>query len=431
MVALRPVRAWHPGLSDSGADPLVCPVYDTLSDAEVERFAAANPYNAAGFVPRPRSLGLEAFLDRAQRNLTAALAAGAYVRDAAPAYYVYGIQHVPPPDIAEALEPEQRRPEYLLLGLVGALDVDRLAHGQVALHERTFPVRVAERVALTDVTGMTFAPILAGYHAADHRLNDRLEQLLGIHRRGLAFQGRRAPVVSANVGATSHRLWRIDDPAEVAELRALVDPLRLLILDGHHRFTAAARRTYEGRPTAPLVMVVDGADRALLLLPWHRVIPSDVIDPGRLTDAARTQFSSVQEAPEARTIEGAIARLRTMRTAGRRGFLLVTSEGANEFDGPASDDAGADFDVLHEFLNEVLEIDGERVLYVRSPRAALEGVSARGPDGSRSAILLPGLSARGVEARAFDRAQVMAEKSTMFLPKVAEGMLFAPAGRDE
>jgi hypothetical protein len=427
MVALQPVRAWHPAASDDAADRLVCPVYDTLSDAELERFAGASPFNAAGFVPRPRSLELTAFLQEARTRLTAALDAGAFLQDPTPSYYVYGIQYVPPPDILEALDPEGRRPEYLLLGVVGALDLGRLAHGQVALHERTFPGRVAERVALTDETGMTFAPILAGYHSTDHRLNDRIERLLGVHRRGLAFEGSRPPTVTATLGGTRHRLWRIDDPAEIAELRAEMEPLRLLILDGHHRFTAAARRTYEGRPTAPLVMVVDGADRALLLLPWHRIVPPEVVEPERLLQEARMGFPRVRELPRAADVPGAIAHLRSMRAAGRRGFLIVSGGRAVEVGGPPSDDAGADFDLLHSFLNESLEIDGERLLYVRSPRGAIEGATESDHMRAGSAVLMPGLSAHGVEVRAFERAEVMAEKSTMFLPKVAEGMLFAPA----
>jgi hypothetical protein len=120
-----------------------------------------------------------------------------------------------------------------------------------------------------------------------------------------------------------------------------------------------------------------------------------------------------------------------MRAGGRRGFVLVTGERAVEFDGPASDDAGADFDQLHDFLNEALEIDGERLQYVRSPRAAIDAAKGEVAGRRGSALLLPGLTTKGVEARAFERAEVMAEKSTMFLPKVAEGLLFAPAGPDD
>ncbi len=427
MVSLRPVRAWHPDPRVAPPESLVCPVYDTLSDAELERYSAASPYNAASFVPRPRSLPLPQFLERARAQLDRARAAGAFVQDPRPAYYVYGIRYVPPADVAEAIDVAQRRPEYLLLGLVGAIDVGNLGHGQVALHERTFPDRVLERIALTDATGATFAPILASYHDAEHHLNDRLEGWLGLHRRGLEFEGRVAPIVEARLGATVHRLWRIDAPEEVAALERELARHRLLILDGHHRFTAAVRREYEGRPTSPLVMVVDAADRALQLLPWHRVVPPDLVPYARLREALREHFPRVSEAPDGAEVSGAIARLATLRRRGERGFLVVTGEQAVEVVGVPSEDAGADFDQLHEFLDEVLEVDRERLRFVRSPREAIDAVGPGGDAPGGSAILMPPLDAQGIERRAFDIGAVMAEKSTMFLPKVAEGILFASA----
>jgi len=399
-----------------------------MTDDELARYASADPNNAAGFVPRPRSLSLADFLERASGNLRRALASGAFRQDPTPAFYVYGIRYVPPDDIREALPADERRPEYLLLGLVGALPFERLAHGLVALHERTFADRVAERVALTEATGMSFAPILAGYHAADHRLNDRLEGLLGIDRRRLAFEGARPPVVEATLGETTHRLWRIDDPSELEALAAATAPLRLLILDGHHRFTAAARRFYDGRPSAPLVMLVDGEDRALRLLPWHRVLPARARAFPALIEAARLHFDAVLSMPGPLTAEAAIERLHRMRASGVRGFVAASRDAAYEVHGPASEDAGADFDLLHGFLDDILELDPEDLQFVRSPRRALELARGSGPDDAGTAILLPGLSARGVEQRAFERGQVMAEKSTMFLPKVAEGVLFASAG---
>jgi hypothetical protein len=428
MVELVAVRGWHPAAGDARADALVCPVYDTMSEAELDRYASASPYNAARFVPRPPSLSTEEFVASATENLAVATGSGAYAQDPDPSLYVYGIRYVPPPDIAEALEPDQRRAEYLLLGLVGALDLERLGHGEVALHERTFPDRVLDRVALTDATGMTFAPILAGYHAAGHALNDRLESLLGIDRRSLTFEGSVPPLVRANLGDATHLLWRIDDRAEIERLLALVRPLRALILDGHHRFTAAARRHYEGRSSAPLVMLVDGADRALQLLPWHRVVPGGVSPPAALREAVAREFPVAVDLPGPVTVEAAIDRLHAMHLAGDHGFLMVAEGKALEVHGPRSDDAGADFDLLHAVLDERLEIDPESLEFVRSPRRAIDATRA-GPDRPATAFLLPGLSARGIESRAFERGEVMAHKSTMFLPKVAEGVLFAPADR--
>ena len=430
MVTLDPVRAWLPNRSVADPDTLVCPVYDTLTAADFARYASY-PYNAARFVPRPAELPLSSFLERASTALAGALGAEAFVRDERPGLYIYGIRYVPPPDILEALEPGDRRPEYLLLGLVGRLDLGRLEHGQVALHERTFTDRVAERVALTDATRTSFAPILAGYHGKDHRLNDRLETILGIRRSHLSFAGSVAPAASASLAGTTHLIWRVDDPSLVAELREAVRTFRLLILDGHHRFTAAAQRQHSGRPTAALVMLVDGGDRALQLLPWHRVLSASVAPPEHLLERARNQFPAVIDRGAATGPDEAVTRLHAMRREHVRGFLMVSHGRLFEVQGSPSDDAGWDFDLLHEFLDDALGIDPEVLQFVRSPRAALEVAGGRaGESAGGTAFLLPGLSARGVEERAFERGEVMAQKSTMFLPKVAEGMIFAPADPD-
>ena len=427
VVELRAVRAWHPNPSKADANELVCPVYDTLSENELERFSHRS-FNAAGFVPRPKSLPLDRFVRNAVGHLGAALRAGAYIADERPGLYVYGIRYVPPPDILETIEPAERRAEYLLLGLVGCLDFGRIAHGEVALHERVFDDRVDERVALTDATGMSFAPILAGYHLPDHHLNERLEALLGLDRRGLSFEGSVPPLIEATLDGTTHRLWRIDSPRDVEELQGIARALRLLILDGHHRFTAAARRFHAGRASFPLTMLVDGTDRALRVLPWHRVVPASVAAPSELQAGARREFSDVVDLDAAPTPEAALGRLRAMHRAGHRGFLLSDGQTWSEVRGPASDDVGADFDLLHEFLEGRQGIDPHEMVFVRSPRLALESVRSEGgkaPAGT--ALLLPPLTEKGIEERAFGRGTVMAHKSTMFLPKVAEGMIFAPA----
>ncbi|MFZ1023157.1 MAG: DUF1015 family protein [Thermoplasmata archaeon] len=425
MVQLNPVRAWHPDPATVDPNQLVCPVYDTLSAADFQRFRGT-PLNAAQFVPRPKEIPVDRFVHSAVQQLGTAIKSGAYRRDATAAYYVYGIRYVPPPDILETIDATDRRSEYLLLGLVGALDFDQLKHGQVAMHERTFADRVEERVALTDATAMCFAPIMAGYHLADHHLNDLLEAALGLDRRQLAFEGKVAPTVEATLDGTTHLLWRIEDPARVAVIEEEVRKLRILILDGHHRFTAFATRHYAGRRSAPLTMLVEGRDRALQLLPWHRVLRESIRSFETIVAAARREFSSIEEAQAPPTVERTLERLRAMTREHLRGFLIVGSNRLLEVKEPVSDDVGADFDRLHEFLEGVLQIDPESMEFERSPRRALESISASdAPPGT--AFLLPGMTEEGIERRAFDRGSVMAQKSTMFLPKVAEGMLFAPA----
>jgi uncharacterized protein (DUF1015 family) len=424
MVELRPIRGWHPDPLRVDSDQLVCPVYDTLSESELARFSK-HPHNAARFVPRPHGMTTEQFVRRASDRLQEALSAGAYVQDARPAFYVYGIRYVPPPDIFEIIEPEHQRHEYLLLGLVGTLPFESNGHAQVAMHERTFEDRVEERIALTEATGMNFAPIMAGYHLPDHRLNDHLERYLGLHRRSLAFESRVAPVAEAVLEGTRHRLWRIDEPAEVEQIAKMVRELRLLILDGHHRYTAAARRFHAGHPAVPLTMLVEGQDRALRVLPWHRVLPWNCVPFDSVSVSLRREFPEGTSLVPRPTVEAALERLRSFHRLGHRGFLAVGPDGMVEVHGPPSHDVGADFDLLHTFLEDRLGIDPHDLEFVRSPRHAL----ARATERPGTAFLLSGMTEKGIEERAFGSGRVMAHKSTMFLPKVVEGMLFAPADR--
>ncbi len=426
MVELLPTRAFHPDPRRVNPDQVVCPVYDTLSETELSHYSEG-PFNAARFVPRPKSQPLTTFLTLAKKNLFDAIDERAYVRDERGAFYVYGIQYVPPPDIFETIASDQRRERYLLLGLVGDLDISAPEGGQIAPHERTFADRVEERRALTEATGMSFAPILAGYHRPDHRLNDRLEQLLGLNRRRLTFTGSVPPVVEANLLGSVHRLWRIDDERLVDEIAREVRPYRVVILDGHHRFAAAQARRRAGRPSTPLTMLVDGHDRALQLLPWHRVLPGSVAPFDELVAAAKREFPHVMEAGTHPSVPAVLERLQSMHRRRHRGFLAANRDRLFEVVGPTSEDGGADFDLLHDFLDRKLGIDPHSLEFVRSPRKVLERLKEPDGAGGPTAFMLPALSARAVEERAFEHRAVMAEKSTMFLPKVAEGMLFAPA----
>lgn len=426
MVLLLPVRAWHPDPGSIDPDSVVCPVYDTLSPEEEVRFSHQK-FNAARFVPRPHGMGLPRFLRMATEHFHGALRAGAFRQDPSPALYVYGIRYRPPGDVTEAIDPPKRKAEYLLLGLVGALDLDRVGPEEVALHERTFPDRVDERVALSDATGMNFAPIMMGYNVPEHRLNNRLEKRLGLERHLLAFDSTVAPVVSANLGGTGHLLWRLDDPETIRSVQQELEGTRLLVLDGHHRFTAARKRHREGRRTMPLVMLVEGGDHALQVLPWHRVLSGKVVAPEQVVRAAEHAFPDRRPLGPTISVARAVDHLHEMGHHHRRGFLLVAPGVAFEVPGPASTDVGADFDHLHAFLEQHLSVDPHSLEFVRSPRQALE--RAASPVGGRpgTALLLPRLTERGIEERAFGGGPLMAHKSTMFLPKVAEGVIFAPA----
>lgn len=426
MVELLPVQAFHPSGAD--ASGLVCPVYDTLSDVDVQRFSK-HLHNAAGFVARPTSMPLAVFLQQAPRKLKDAIQSGAFRQDPASSLYVYGIRYTPPADIQEALPVENRRTEYLLLGLIGALDLARTPESQIARHENAFPERIEERARLTEATQMHFAPIMAGYTLPNHAINDLLEKALGLDRRNMALEGRSPPLVRALLDGTEHRLWRIEETDTLDQLRRRVAPLRILILDGHHRYGAARELLSRGAPGAsPLVMLVESQDRALHLLPWHRALPRGTVLMEDLRARAGSRFTAIESIGPTPSIEALIGELSRMSREHERGFLAVDRVGAWRFRGGDETDGGYDFDLLHGYLGEEFHFDPHDFGVFRSPRLAVEAVrEARSPWTGGVAFLLPRLREEAIEHRAFSTGRVMAHKSTMFLPKVAEGVLFAPA----
>jgi uncharacterized protein (DUF1015 family) len=424
MVELTALRAYHP--SDPTAAGLVSPVYDTMSDPELLRFSK-DPHNASTFVARPSTMAVEEFLRLAPERLQNALRAQAYVQDPEDTLYAYGIRYTPPADILESIPLESRRAEYLLLGLVGRLDLTRVPESNIARHEDAFSDRVEERVRLTRATGMTFAPIMAGYTLPTHGINDLIEETLGLHRRSLSMEGTASPLVRAQIDATEHRLWRLEDPAVRAKISELLAPLRILVLDGHHRYAAAREMLRRHEPgSSPLVMLVESRDRALQLLPWHRALGAGSVTLEELRARAGARFASVESVGTGTSVEALIEELDRMSRHHERGFLAVEGSRAWRFTGPDSLDGGFDYDLLHGYLEEVFHRDPHDFGVFRSPRLTLDAVRNPGSIWSGGvAFLLPGLHQEAIEERAFQTGQMMARKSTMFLPKVAEGVVFA------
>ncbi len=416
-MVIEPLRGWHPNPSRFDPSELISPVYDTIGPEE-HRALDARPFNAAQFTSRRSDMPVNRFTALAVRKLNAALHAQAYVRDPTPAFYVYSIEYRPEPDILETIPVEDRRPAYLLIGLVGALSLEHPE--DIALHERTFPDRVEERIRLERATGMHNAPIVAGYRMENHTVNDLLENHLGLDRRRLKFDADRPPLVEAKLHGSTHRLWALTDPRLISRLRSLFRRKRVMILDGHHRFTAARQMATDGERVYPLTMLVEAHDRALLLLPWHRVVARKQRPFAALQKAALRHFPDVEPLEPDLSLPAYLEVLRGVRNQGRQGFLAVGRSSAWLARGGPLRNEGEDFQLLHRFLEGELRLEAGKFSFVRSPGEALE--EARESDGT--AFLLPPIAIEGVEREAFAH-RFMAQKSTMFLPKVAEGLIFS------
>jgi hypothetical protein len=176
--------------------------------------------------------------------------------------------------------------------------------------------------------------------------------------------------------------------------------------------------------------LVESRDKALQLLPWHRALPAGAAPVDRLVARAGSRFRAVEALDDAQSVTAVIAELDRMSRQRERGFLAVEGSHAWRFRGPPSSAGGADFELLHAYLADEFGREPGNFGVFRSPRRALEAVGTAGSIWSGGvAFLLPHLDMNAIETQAFEGRGVMARKSTMFLPKVAEGVIFSSAGK--
>jgi uncharacterized protein (DUF1015 family) len=299
------------------------PPYDVINGSVLDHLRAADPHNVVRLIlPGEQASANQA----AAAMLRQWLSSGVLVRDQAPALYLYE-QHLPDHG-------------YLQRGIIGLV---RLGAG-ILPHEDVMPGPVAGRRELMAATRANLEPIFLIYDGDDSGGVDSDDSggvdsgdsggvgggdsgdVSGIVDRVAA---RRAPLVAVGTeDGVTHRLWRLDDPAERDALAADLAGRRALIADGHHRYAAyldlqAEMRAREG--SGPwdygLAFLVDSAACPPLLGAIHRVLPGLPLE--RAAELAKGAFT-VQDVPA-----GLDEALRRLAAAGRQGtaFLLAGAAG--------------------------------------------------------------------------------------------------------
>lgn len=240
MVDLKPFRATilNPELANRAE--LVCPVYDSIDTTQYEQYAA-HTNNMVHVTTRKESVPESEFLDYAQKKLEHLFADRILIERDKPSFYIYGLQYQVSDEVMELIPEPERRELYFAFGLVALVRVDELNGEMIVGHERTFEAKTRERYELMKACGMNFSPILAAYTMPDHAINRLFEDYLGFHRPDVKLDGPRKPLVDVVLRGTRHLLWELSDDTWIAKIQELMRTRKIMILDGHHRYTAARR----------------------------------------------------------------------------------------------------------------------------------------------------------------------------------------------
>ncbi len=431
MVEIRPFKATilNPEMA---IKELVCPVYDTIDGSEYQKYAL-EPKNMIHATSRRKDMDRDEFIEHAKKNLDRLIDSNVLVQREKPGLYIYGINFMLKQEFLAQLPEKDRRNQYFVFGLVSLVKVEELGKGNIVGHENVFDVNTKERYRLMKACMMNFSPIAAEYSMPDHALNNLFEEYLGFKRPHYSPKAEKPPLVDVNLNGNRHLLWEITDVRLINKIIKKVSKLKLLILDGHHRYTASNMMREKDGIEYTMMMLMEGGDRALLLLPWHRAVRNFSLEmlEYRIMEKFSIEWQSSQNGEEFYSQ----LRLRTSEFDVKLGMydgkkfsvLRADEKAVEELSKLRGETIGLDLIVLHEWLiNPTIRGRPEDdVSFNVSPSEAVSRVDKKEFD---VAFLLNPFSIRDVEKKAFEEHRNFPQKSTLFLPKVAEGIVMRNIG---
>jgi uncharacterized protein (DUF1015 family) len=246
-----PLRALHYDLDKVGSlADVAAPPYDVIDADQREELVGRSEHNVVE-LDLPQDPGGRDPYEHSAELLAKWTNEGILTRDDEPQLW--------------ALEQDYNAPDGSRLTRRGFLGRVKLApYGEgIRPHERTQPGPKEDRLRLTRATRHNLSPIFALHpgNAWQH-----LEPALGGEPWGEV----------TDTDGTTHRVWRVSDPAVHEAVAAELEPGELLIADGHHRYEtslAYQREVGEGGDADYVLMaLVSLEDPGLTVFPTHRLL---------------------------------------------------------------------------------------------------------------------------------------------------------------
>jgi uncharacterized protein (DUF1015 family) len=436
MIKIAPFRGIRYNREKVGdLSAVVTQPYDKIDDKLMDIYYERHPQNFTRIIRarvEPDTVEDNRYI-RAQKFMHKWLREGILFRDSLPAIYPY-------------------YQEYTIDGVArirkGMTVLVNLRETEVKAHEKTLEGPKADRLNLMWTTAAHTGHIFILYPDPDGLVNAILDRKAGSV----------APMAEArdDFNAT-HRLWAIDDAAEIGKVQEILKPHDLFIADGHHR-TETARNYMKAMdllglkaagteiPENCMMTLISMQDPGLVVLPTHRMVHSVA---GFERDAflkSAKQYFIIEELSGCEVGTGAakIIKMRLDEAAklnkhavavyfkdGAAALLTLKDEKIMHDLLPADKSATwktLDVNVLHvALLEKLLGIDAEKlaqqtnVKYYRGIEEGLEKLAAH-PSGNALFVMNP-TRVSEVEKVAL-AGERMPQKSTDFFPKLIDGLVF-------
>jgi len=447
---IRPFRGYRFDANVVGdVGGCIAPPYDVIDEAMQQRLYERSEYNIVRVTKGwtgPEDTDTDNAYTRAAAHLNRWIREGALKPDPAERFYGY----------VQDFEVAGQR--YRRTGLVALGELEPFGH-TVQPHEKTLDGPKADRLRLMLAKRAQLGQIFMLYDDPQ-RLDEQVMARAAAHP---------ALLDAVDDAGVRHRLYAIDDPADVAALTAMMAAKSVVIADGHHRYeTALEYYRQTGNPAARFRMMtfVNMRNEGLVVFPTHRLIRNlESFDPAGLVKRLAGPFEMMDwpfESPgggaETDSAAGKAAgsangkaaardrmfeQMRAWYRQGRNAFGLYMATGrfyalalrdAAAMENVASDWSPAsralDANVLHRLvLDELLGI-GERQLadqshieYVKDLGDAIDASIEAVESGRCQAVFFMNPT-RVEQVKAVAAAgERMPQKSTFFYPKLYTGLV--------
>ena len=413
MVDVRPFRGVHYDPAVVGdLTATTAPAFDDIDRFAYAHRRTASPYTVLELLAAHPDRGYAPARDVLRRWWRT----GVLTRDRTPAIYRYE-EH----ELREGAPAVQR-------GLCVCMAVTGFTpDGPVLPHEETDTERLEERAARLDAVPLDVSPVFALYRQGPSVVREVLDAV-----------PTEPPIVAiTDEDGTDHRVWRVDAPEQVHELRDALRHVQVVIADGHHRYATALARARKHAPDAAspvghtLAYLVDADVHGPRVLAVHRLLRRAPHDLLARVEADFT-IHQVPDDPEqlARTISGSTER--------RWGLHLATPGGPGTFLLRPRDDAALiprapaghssrwrqlDTAVLHHAVLANLPADTVDVETRSDTAAAIAEVDA----GRAAALFLLRPTTSAEVLHLARQGEPMPAKTTSFRPKPRTGLIMRSA----
>lgn len=417
MAEVRPLEAVHYQLGTVGSlDAVTAPPYDVIDAAQRHELLRRSPFNVVELDLPQGPKDMDPY-QHAGETLDAWLLQGVLVRDREAAIWPYEQDFTGPDGSSRT-----RR------GFLARVRLEPYGPGGVRPHERTQPGPKEDRLRLTRATRHNLSPIFA-LHPGDAW--QHIAPALPDEPWGEA----------SDADGTTHRVWRLPDPAIHEAIAAELADGELLIADGHHRYETA--RTYEseigseetGLHSYVLMCLVSLDDPGLAVFPTHRLLHDLDSDAQQRLGAGIRELFEIEEVGldrlEPAGAEG-IGVFGYVDSHHRRGYRLRLRERAALAEAlPEKPGAYRELDaVILEtlILRGILGMSTDDIAAKRGLAYDSDAASARAAveSGERDCVFMlrptPIEAVREVAAA----GETMPPKSTYFFPKLLTGTVFNP-----